>query len=67
MAFAIQNLNVDILNHTANLVAVDQSSQPQLKVVSVQFPFNPPHAEVQEKDQAIAAAKAILQQALNEI
>ncbi len=67
MAFTIQNINVDLRNHTANLVAVDQSSQPQIKVVSVQFPFNPPPSETREEDRAIAAAKAILQQALNEL
>lgn len=67
MPFIIQNINVDLRNHTANLTAVDQSAPPHLKVVSVQFPFNPPPSETREEDAAITAAKVILQQALNEI
>jgi hypothetical protein len=52
---------VDLQNHTANVVAVDISTQPQIKVVNVQFPFNPPPSEGREEDKAIAAVKAVLQ------
>lgn len=67
MAFKIQNINVDLINGTANVIAVDQSTQPQLKIASIQFPFTPSGGEGHEKDKVIAAAKAALQQALNEI
>lgn len=67
MAFKIQNINVDLMNGTANVVAVDQSTQPQIKVVNAQFPFTPSGGEGHEKDKVVAAAKAVLQQALNEI
>ena len=67
MAFKIQNINVDLMNGTANVVAVDQATQPQIKVVNAQFPFIPSGGEGHEKDKVIAAAKATLQQALNEI
>jgi hypothetical protein len=67
MAFVVQNINVDLMGHTANVVCIDQSAPPQIKVVSIQFPFNPPHSEAHERAQAISAAKAVLQQLLNEI
>jgi hypothetical protein len=67
MTFKIQTLSVDLMNGTANVVAVDQSTQPQLKVVNAQFPFTPSGGEGHEKDKVIAAAKPVLQQALNEI
>jgi len=66
MAFTVTNLNVDLKNNTANLVAIDQGTTSS-KVVQVQFPFDPPAAEAREQGRAIAAAKAILQQCLNEI
>lgn len=74
MAFVIQNINVDLMHGQANLVAVDNpppsssGQQPPLpKMVQVSFSFDPPNREGKEKDKAIAAAKAVLQQALNEI
>jgi hypothetical protein len=67
MAFKVQNINVDLINATANLVAVDQVDPQHVKIITVQFPFDPPPAEAKEKDRAIAAAKVILQQAANEI
>jgi hypothetical protein len=67
MAFKVQNINVDLMNATANILAVDQTDPQHPKVVTVNFPFDPPSKEGKEKDLAIAAAKAILQQAANEI
>ncbi|MBB4383551.1 hypothetical protein [Bradyrhizobium sp. SBR1B] len=67
MAFKVQNINVDLINATATLIAVDQADPQHPKIITAQFPFDPPHSEAREKDQAIAAAKAILQQAPNEI
>jgi hypothetical protein len=70
MAFVVQNLNVDLIHGQANLVAMDQSPPPPgqpPRMVQVSFPFDPPHQEGKEKDKAVAAAKAVLQQALSEI
>jgi hypothetical protein len=70
MAFDVQNLSVDLIHGQATLVAFDQSPPPAgqpPKMIQVTFPFDPPHQEGKEKDKAIAAAKAVLQQALNEI
>jgi hypothetical protein len=67
MAFKVQTINADLMNGTANVVALDQSTQPQVKVINVQFPFTPPGHEGQEKDKVVVAAKLVLQQALNEI
>ena len=70
MAFKAQNINVDLINRVANLVAIDQTppapGQPP-KMIQVTFPFAPPPSEGAEKDKAIAAAKQILQQAANEL
>ena len=67
MAFKIQTLSVDLLNGTANVVAMDQSTPLQIKLVNAQFPFTPSGGEGHEKDKVVAAAKAVLQQALNEL
>jgi hypothetical protein len=67
MAFVVSNINVDLMNRTANLVAADYSDPQHPKQVQVMFPFDPPPAEGKEKDKAVAAAKALLQQAANEI
>lgn len=74
MPFVVQNISVDLMHGQATLVAFDQppppapGQQPQLpKMVQLNFPFNPPGQEGMEKDKAIAAAKAVLQQALNEL
>jgi hypothetical protein len=62
LAFKVQTLTVDLNSGMANVVAIDQTTQP-FKVVNVQFP----HAEGQDKNQILAAAKVILQQAINEL
>jgi hypothetical protein len=69
MAFKVQNINVDLMNGTANVIAIDQAIPPATmpKVVQVSFPFDPPNHEGREKDKAVAAAKAVLQQPANEI
>lgn len=74
MAFVIQNISVDLIHGQANLVAFDNPPLPaagqqpqQPKILNVSFPFDPPNHEGKEKDKAIAAAKAVLQQALNEL
>ena len=70
MAFKVQTINVDLMTRQANLVAFDQSPPAPghaPKMIQVNFPFNPPSREGDEKAQAIAEAKAVLQQALNEI
>jgi hypothetical protein len=67
MAFVVQNINVDLINKTATLIAVDNAVPQHAKVVTVNFAFDPPPSEGNEKDKAVAAAKAILQQAANEI
>jgi hypothetical protein len=64
------NINVDLLNKSANLVAIDQippAPGQAPNMVQVNFHFDPPPAEGLEKDKAIAAAKAILLRAANEI
>jgi hypothetical protein len=67
MAFKVQNISVDLMNNTASFVAFDQADPQHTKIVQCTFPFTPPAKEGKEKDHAIAAAKAVLQQALNEI
>ena len=71
MAFVIQTLSVDLIHGQASLVAFDQSKPrpgQEPKMVQVSFPFDPPNSsEEKEKDKAIEAAKAALQQALNEV
>ncbi len=68
MAFTVQNMSIDLMNHQATVWAIDQldASKPA-KTVTVQFPFTPPPSEASEKAKVLAAAKAVLQQALNEI
>lgn len=70
MAFKVTNANIDVINKTANVVAIDQSppqpGQPQ-PMVQVTFPFDPPPSEARERDRVIATAKQFLQRALNEI
>jgi hypothetical protein len=67
MSFKVQNISVDLMNETASFVAVDQTDPQHPKVVTCNFPFDPPAKEGKEKEQAIAAAKKILQQAASEI
>ncbi|MDA9456409.1 hypothetical protein XI00_19610 [Bradyrhizobium sp. CCBAU 21359] len=74
MAFKVQNINVDLMNEQATLVAFDNPTSPtpgnpphMPKMLQVTFPFDPPAREGKEKDLAIAEAKKVLQQALNEI
>jgi hypothetical protein len=68
MPFKVTNINVDLMSSFANLVAMDQPPQGgQAKMVQVSFPFDPPAKEGKEKDLALAAAKALLQQALTEL
>jgi len=67
MAFKVQVASVDLMQGTANVVAFDQLPNGPAKAVNVQFPFTPPHAEGKEKDEVVAEAKKVLQQALNEI
>lgn len=68
MAFKVSNMNIDPLNHQATVVALDQFDPTKpAKMVQVQFPFTPPPSEATEAAKVIAAAKAVLQQALNEL
>jgi hypothetical protein len=71
MAFKTVNITVDLLNKTATVVAVDQAPLPPpggpQNLIQATFRFDPPASEGLEKDKAIAAAKVILQQALNEL
>jgi hypothetical protein len=70
MAFAVRNLSVDLIHGQANLFAIDDTSPVPghaPKTVQVGFPFDPPNHDGTENDKAIAAAKAVLQQVLNEI
>jgi hypothetical protein len=64
MTFKVATVNVD--GGVATIVAMDQLTSGPNKVVNVQFPFSPSE-KTQEKDKLIAAAKIIIQQALNEI
>ena len=67
MAFKIQNASVDLVAATANVVALDLSAEPKIKVVNVQFPFTPSGDQGNERQEVVDAAKAVLQQALSEI
>lgn len=67
MAFKVSVASVDLMQGTANVVAFDQPTTGPGKTLNVQFPFTPSGGEGQEKSKVLAAAKAVLQQALNEI
>ena len=68
MAFKVQNMSVDLINHQATVWAIDQFDPTKpAKTVTIQFPFTPPPSEGSEQGKVLAAAKAVLQQALNEI
>ena len=68
MAFKAQQINVDLLNKQATVVAYDQPfTGGPAPMVQITFPFDPPPSEGMEKDKALAAAKAILQKAANEL
>lgn len=71
MAFKVTMINVDVLNKTAQVVAIDQAPLPlpggMQNMVQANFRFDPPPSEAMEKDKAIAAAKAVIQQALSEL
>jgi hypothetical protein len=55
-------------NQPEILVAFKVSTDPQHpKTLQHNFPFDPPNKEGKEKDLAIAAAKAFLQQAANDL
>jgi len=66
MAFTISTLSVDLQNGTANFAAFDQASTPP-KMVQGTFPFTPAGGEAREREKVLAAAKAVLQQAANEL
>jgi hypothetical protein len=68
MAFKVQNMSIDLMNHQATVWALDQFDPAKpAKTVTIQFPFTPPPSEASEQGKVLAAAKAVLQQALNEI
>jgi hypothetical protein len=67
MAFKVQVASVDLMQGSANVVAFDQPASGPAKAVNLTFPFVPSGGEGQEKERVIAAAKLVLQQALNEI
>lgn len=71
MAFKLQNVNVDLMSGMANVAAVEQPEQPnplpKFKAVTIQFPFTPSGSEAHERDQVVAAAKVVLQQALHDL
>jgi len=64
MAFEIQSVNLDRTARQATVLASDQSSDP-IKVVNLQFPFAPGGSD--DWNDAIAAAKTILEQALTDL
>jgi hypothetical protein len=70
MAFRVLTVSVDLMNRQASVGVMDgdQSVDPrQLRQVQINFPFDPPAAEMAGRDQAIAEAKAVLRQVLDEI
>jgi hypothetical protein len=69
MVFKLQSLSVDLVNKTANFAAFDQPTAPATLGSMIQgtIPFTPTGGEGREQDKALAAAKAALQQCLNEI
>jgi hypothetical protein len=64
MVFKINQATIDRVSSMAVVVAVDSASQPQ-KILSINFPVAAGAGS--EKDDLIAAAKAVLQQAASEI
>jgi hypothetical protein len=68
MTFKVSQAMVDVINKNANVVLTEQPQGPgPARMVQTTFPFDPPPAEAAEKDRVIAAAKQVLQQALNDI
>lgn len=68
MAFKVQNMNIDPMNHQATIWALDQYDPAKpAKTINVTFPFVPPPSEATEAAKVIEAAKLVLQQCLSEI
>ena len=66
MAFKFSMLSPDLINGIGNFAAFDQESIPPLTVQG-SFHFKPTGCESVEMDKLKAAAKAVLQKALNEL
>jgi hypothetical protein len=66
MACKVQTIGLDLINNQATVVAFDtfDNTKPP-KMVQTNFPFDP--AQGSDHSKAIAAAKIVLQQAINEI
>lgn len=64
MAFKVQTVTLDLVNATASVVMFDQVGGSPPKVVNIQFP---PPAAGKERNDVVAEAKRVLQQAVNEI
>jgi hypothetical protein len=77
MTFKVVTTTIDQHNQQAIVTAEDQPLPPigtgnvgQPKIVTIQFPFTPPASgatEATEATEVIQAAKAVLQQALNDL
>ena len=74
MTFKVVNNTIDPRSHQAIVTAEDQPLPPigtgnvgQPKIVTIQFPFTPPASGATEATEVIQAAKAVLQQALNDL
>lgn len=66
MAFKVQSAMVDVINKSA-VVVIQNEGVPNGGFVQIQFPFDPPPSEAQERDRVIATAKQFAQTALNSI
>ena len=70
MAFSVTAVNIDLINNTASVMASDPlTSGPArpAKFIQVSFPFFPSPSVARDTDWAIAEAKKVLQQALEEL
>jgi hypothetical protein len=67
MAFTVQTATIDLVGSSATLVATDVSNiGATTSLLRIEFPFDP-DTQGKERDLVVAAAKVVLQQALNEI
>jgi hypothetical protein len=66
MAFTVNSATFDVVSMQASVVAQDNPMTPgPAKTLQITFPYDP--AAATERSRLIAAAKKVLQQALNEL
>jgi hypothetical protein len=71
MVFKLNQAAIDLFSGFATVTAQEQTppgpTGERFKMVRVEFPFTPPAAEANELQQMVTQAKALFQQAANDL